>query len=237
MTSVLPGARAPSAINRQTPPASARRRRRRSGAQRILPALAALALTACAATHLQTSVQAYSTLGALPAEAAQRSYRFERLPSQQADAANQDELEQQARVALQKAGLQLAGSPGADGPSAAPRYAVQVLLRQTELPLDPYGLYGPDPYWGWGWGPGFYGAWAGPYWSSGRTQTRSELELLLRDLASGQIVFEGRALHSELPMARGILVPALLEAALRDFPHPPAGARQVTIDLPRPAGR
>ncbi|KAF1023197.1 MAG: hypothetical protein GAK30_00650 [Paracidovorax wautersii] len=198
---------------------------------RWLPILAAAALlSACAATQLQTNVQAYSTLQALPAQANDRTYRFERLPSQQADA-GQDDLERQARVALQKIGLALAGSP--DAPTAQrPRYSVQVQLRQTVLPLDPYGFYGPDPFWGRGWGPGFYGAWAGPFWSSGRTETRSELTLLLRDLTNGQVVFEGHAVHSDLPVARNVLVPALLDAALRDFPQPPAGTRQVIVPLP-----
>lgn len=196
----------------------------------LLPLAAAVLLSACAATQLQTNVQAYSTLRVLPAQAAERTYRFERLPSQQADA-GQDELEQQARVALQKVGLALAGSP--DAPTVQrPRYSAQVQLRQTVQPLDPYGFYGPDPFWGWGWGPGFYGAWAGPFWSSGRTETRSELTLLLRDLGTNQIVFEGHAVHSDLPVARGVLVPALLDAALRDFPQPPAGTRQVIVPLP-----
>ena len=69
-----------------------------------LPLLcAALWLTGCASTRLVDSdVQSFSQLAGAPARA---TYSFERLPSQQAQGAQQSAVEEQARVALAKVGL------------------------------------------------------------------------------------------------------------------------------------
>ena len=64
-----------------------------------LPLLcAALWLTGCASTRLVDSdVQSFSQLAGAPARA---TYSFERLPSQQAQGAQQSAVEEQARLAL-----------------------------------------------------------------------------------------------------------------------------------------
>jgi hypothetical protein len=203
-----------------------------------LLALALLLLTllagGCATRQpVATQVQAFSTLTALPTEAAQRRYRFERLPSQQNETSSHEQLELQTRAALQTVGLQLAGALGDDtaDPERAPHYSVQVQLRQNRQPYHPYA-YDPFWGWGWGWGPRMHGAWASPYWASAYELTRSELSLLLREIDSGQIVYEAHALHHDLALAPELLVPALLQAALRDFPHPPSGSRQLLIEPP-----
>ena len=69
-----------------------------------LPLLcAALWLTGCARTRLvDRDVQSCSQLAGAPARA---TYAFERLPSQQAQGAQQSAVEEQARVALAKVGL------------------------------------------------------------------------------------------------------------------------------------
>ena len=65
----------------------------------------ALALTGCASVRLVDSdVQSFSQLSALPAPA---TYRFERLPSQQAQSGQQDTIEAQAAQALAKVGMRL----------------------------------------------------------------------------------------------------------------------------------
>ena len=63
----------------------------------------AVLLAGCATVRtLPTDVQAFSTLAAPPA---QPTYRFERLPSQQAQAQRQAQVEGMAEAALQQAGL------------------------------------------------------------------------------------------------------------------------------------
>ena len=85
-----------------------------------LPLLcAALWLTGCASTRLVDSdVQSFSQLAGAPARA---TYSFERLPSQQAQGAQQSAVEDQARLALAKVGLRQ--------DSAAPFYRVHVHAR------------------------------------------------------------------------------------------------------------
>jgi len=51
--------------------------------------------------------------------------------------------------------------------------------------------------------------------------------VLVRDLANGQVVFQSQA-------AGPTSAPALLDAALRDFPNAPPGTR--VVPLPGPAG-
>jgi hypothetical protein len=55
----------------------------------------------------------------------------------------------------------------------------------------------------------------------------------MRDLKSGQVVYETRASHSG-PWSDSVPIFAtLFQAALANFPHPPAGLRRVNIELPR----
>ena len=62
---------------------------------------------------------------------------------------------------------------------------------------------------------------------------RSEVTLVLRDLRSMKIVYESQAKHEGPWPDRTIIYASLFEAALRDFPNPPAGARRVPIEIPR----
>src|SRR5690606_25982711 len=105
--------------------------------------LAAVALSGCATGYLlDNQVQSFSHLTAVPAPA---TYRFDRLPSQQADPA-QAALEALADPALHRAGFRR--------DDAAPRYGIQVSARTSRM-LSPYA----DPWdsWGGGWGMGFGG--------------------------------------------------------------------------------
>jgi hypothetical protein len=55
----------------------------------------------------------------------------------------------------------------------------------------------------------------------------------MRDLHTGLVVYETRA-TSEAPWAdTENVLPAMFEAALRDFPNPPAGVRKVGVEIPR----
>ena len=51
--------------------------------------------------------------------------------------------------------------------------------------------------------------------------------------AAGAVVFESHASHDGIwPDSEAVLA-AMLDAALQGFPTPPAGARQVNIEIPR----
>lgn len=191
--------------------------------------LIALFMAGCSTTRLvETDVSAfYRWSGAPPVPGT--LYRFERLPSQ-AVGTQQDALESQARTALARVGMTL--DPG------AARFGVQVQLGTLLIERGPYrdGSFG-----GFGWGGagiflggGSRGASLGvslPLRFSEPAYYRRELTLLMRDLASSQIVFETRALSDSVQDDLPLALPAMLDAALRGFPQPPAGTRRITTEV------
>ena len=192
-----------------------------------LAALAAtLLLTACALPRMiDSQVQSYG--GPAPALTGV-TYRFERLPSQQASGDNQDRLETMAQAALSKVGLQRN--------DAQARYSVQLdvqLERFSRNPMaTPYtGLRGP-------WGFGMGGMWTDasimvtmepPWYQYG-------VHLLMRDIATAQVAYETSAVFDGPWSDGNNLLPVLMDAALRDYPTPSAGPRKVVIEL-LPAGK
>lgn len=178
-------------------------------------------LSACASTRMIDS-EVQSFVGA-PAALAHARYRFERLPSQ--DNAQQEKhvshLEAVAEKVLAKAGLQL------DTEHA--QFALQLRFQSSVLPsawrpggLRPYGVFG--------WGQlGFRG---GLGFAIEPNAYRHTVQLQLRDLGSQSVAYESSAVF-EGPWADSlVLFPAILEAALADYPLPPKGARKVVIALP-----
>jgi hypothetical protein len=196
-------------------------------------------LTGCASVRLiDNDVTAFSKLTAVPAGA---TYRFERLPSQQTDAQRQDKLEAIAQASLDKVGLQRVGdAPG----SPAARYSVQmgiVVLNNTYSYWDDarpsvtgYVSVGAGPYWygprrRYGYGYGYFG----PYPYLPTPSYVYEVSLVMREVANSQVVFETRAKH-EGPWGDSLaILPAMFDAALQDFPKPPAGPRRVNVEIPR----
>jgi hypothetical protein len=179
--------------------------------------VAAALLSGCAGTYLlDNRVQSFSTLPALPAAP---TYRFERLPSQQADPA-QGQLESLADPALFKAGLRR--------DDAAPRYSVQVSAR-TQRVLSPYA----DPWdsWGWGWGIGRRRWQLGGFSSWDRPWYEREVAVIVREVGSNRVVYESRAGNDGPVSDSGAVLTAMFEAALQGFPNPPQGVRRVDIPL------
>ena len=187
-----------------------------------LPLLcAALWLTGCASTRLVDSdVQSFSQLAGAPARA---TYSFERLPSQQAQGAQQSAVEEQARLALAKVGLRQ--------DSAAPFYRVQAHARTD---LQAYPDYWDGPGWGWGgWGGGrgFYGGLSMRF--PPPTLYRREVGLILREAATGNVVYETRAVHEGVWTDNPAVFAAMFDAALNGFPTPPTGPRRIVLEIPR----
>ncbi|HCY17315.1 MAG: hypothetical protein A2Z93_13690 [Curvibacter sp. GWA2_64_110] len=195
--------------------------------KRLLALLAlALLLSGCGGMRLvDAQVQATATSTAI--EKGGR-YRFERLPSQ-AEQPRAAQVEAIAQVALAQVGLIRNDS--------AARYSALLGARVQPYSADywgdplgrPGGSYGQIMI-----GTGSAGSMVG--WGMRfppPTYYRYEVSLLLRDLPSGLVVYETRATHDGPWRDENNILPALFEAALKDFPHPPAGVRQVNIEIPR----
>ena len=189
-----------------------------------LPLIAALLLlSGCATSYmLDNNVQSFSHLPALPA---QPTYRFDRLPSQQAP--DQAQLEAMADTALHTAGLRR--------DDANPRYSVQVSARLQPV-LSPWA----DPWDGWG-GFGFrrrgfgfgmgtrLGTMESPWY-------HREVSIIVRELSSNRVVYETKASNDGPWSSSASVFPAMFAAAMQGFPTPPAGPRVVNIQVAPPAG-
>ena len=187
--------------------------------------LAAATLSGCAALNSVSSD--VSSFGEWPAARKAGSYAFERLPSQQARAAETDALEVAARPALHKAGF----TPVEAGKE--PEVLVQVGSR--------VGRSEPTwaaPIW-WGGSFGYYrhGPWVGPRWGLGyqfdATRYEREVAVLIRDRSSGKPLFEARASNEgNASTAGSATLAAMFEAALVDFPRLGMNPRRVSVQLP-----
>jgi hypothetical protein len=181
---------------------------------------------------VDSDVRSFSSLGTVPAGA---TYRFERLPSQQASEAQQQQLEAMAAAALERVGLRR--------DDANPQYTAQIDARVTaELSpwADPWyfhGAWGPG-YRPWGYGPwggrGLYGGgWYGPAFTPPANPWYvREVSVVLRELPSHRVVYETHARNEGPYAASGAVLPVMFQAALQGFPNPPAGERRVNIEIP-----
>ena len=188
-------------------------------------------MTGCSSVRLVDSdVTAFPKWNAMP-PGPDTAYRFERLPSQQAPAAQQDAVEAIARTALAKVGMAL-------NPPVA-RYSVQVVATTQIVQRAGYGGY--PAYDGFGFGaPGIFlgggnrGSSFGlsfPLHFAEPAYFRRELTILMRELTSQQVVFETRALHDGVWSDTLAVLPAMMESALRGFPEPPQGTRRVNVEI------
>ncbi|NDZ14760.1 hypothetical protein C7T35_05405 [Variovorax sp. WS11] len=194
-------------------------------------------LAGCATRWVVDSdVRSFSSLGAVPAGA---TYRFERLPSQQAGEAQQQQLEAMAGAALERVGLRR--------DDASPQYTAQIAARVT-AELSPWA----DPWYYHGaWGPGYYrmrpwgygaGGWYGRGWHGGGWYGSAfppanpwyarEVSIVLRELPSNRVVYETHARNDGPYTASGAVLPVMFQAALQGFPNPPVGERRVDIEIP-----
>jgi hypothetical protein len=198
-----------------------------------LAALALTVLTGCASMRLIDS-DVVSVAAAPPGMNLQGAkYRFERLPSQ-AHNPEAGLAEQQAQAAMTAVGLVR--------DDAHAQLSVMVGFSGSSYLADPWGRpLGPgwSPHGsiaiGTGWGGGF-----GSHIGLGMgmrfpppTHYRREVSLIMRDLKSGQVVYETRASHSGPWSDSMPIFATLFQAAMANFPNPPTGVRRVNIELPR----
>ncbi len=220
---------------------------------RHLPTLAlALGLAGCAGVYRvdnrvesfarwseASTPQGHHTPAAVPA--APQTYRFERLPSQASGTAAQS---QSGLESLAEAALAPLGWTPAPDPASAP-WTVQITATHQRLPRAPW----EDP-----WDDGRWGGWStrvqigvssgqiiwSPAYMWGVGLMRSDMpyhlrriSLVIREARQGQVVFETSAAHDGRWNSTPKLWSAMLNAALRDFPAPPAGQRDINIDVTR----
>jgi hypothetical protein len=189
----------------------------------VAVALAAATLIGgCAALRaVSTDV---STFGSWPAARQPGSFAFDRLPSQQADAANQQVIENAAAQALAHAGFSVAAA------GAAPDVLVQVGATVSRISRSPWD----DPFW---WRGGFSswhgGPWHGPHWGWSMAYESPrydrEVAVLLRDRVSGAPLYEAHASSDGSFSADSGLLTAMFQAALSDFPKGGPNPRRVTV--------
>ena len=196
----------------------------------LFAACVALLLSGCAAfNNLSNEV---STYGPWPADRKPASFVFERLPSQQAHPDRRVQLETAARGALEASGFRAAADEGSAD------YLMQIGARVTSndpwIYNDPlfwrvglrYGHYGR---WGRGWGPGW--GFGGAYDYAYSPTFDREVALLIRDRKTGQLLYEARATNAGPSASIDYLLPAMFEAALKDFPNAGPNPRSVTTQI------
>lgn len=184
-----------------------------------------LGLGACASTRvIDSEVRSFS--GSV-APSAPATYRFDRLPSQQNSDANiqatQERLEALASDALADVGLTQSDSN--------PQYLAQISAAVEQVartpvrpPFAPIGLGG---FWGFHHPPvGFGMNWAmEPPWH------RYVVQIVLRESSSKQVVFESAAQHIGPWSDAANILPAVLRAALRDYPNPAPQGTTVRVEV------
>jgi len=194
--------------------------------------LTTVGLTGCATRWVVDSdVKSFSGIAAIPPDA---TYRFERLPSQQASEASQQQLEAMAGPAFD----------GLRRDDANAHYTAQIGARVTaELSpwADPW-IYGGG-YWGtgyrygrpWAYGRGWYGGgwYGGPVFTQPSNPWYArEVSIVLRELPSNRVVYETHARNDGPYAVSANVLPVMFQAALHGFPNPPQGARRVDIEVP-----
>ncbi len=192
---------------------------------RIAFLAAVVALAGCAS--MNTVVGDVSSFASAPADVKAGNFRFERLPSQEQDAAHAQALEDMAQKALEKVGFKRN-----DGSA---QFSVQVGAWTSEAIM-----VWPEPAlgrWGWPsrfnhlrpWGayPHLYGPWPD------RQVFLSKVRLEIRDLVSAKVVFEATATNEESWFRANAVLPALFEAALMGFPAANPTVHSVTIAVPK----
>ena len=187
------------------------------------------ALSACA-TGPRTVDAQVRTVAAQPPGAAvlnQAHYRFDRVPPVAGQPAP-DKLEAMAQAALARVGLQR------DDAGAA--ISVQVGATSGAYWADGWGRplgWGPRMSLGMGFGRGGALGW-GMGWPLDDPSVPvyvSEVSLLMRDLRTGQIVYDTRARHDGPWSDTDNILPALFAAALEGFPNPAQTERPVGVPL------
>lgn len=175
-------------------------------------------LGACSTVRTADS-SVISFAGQVPAVSG-ATYRFERLPSQSKEPLY-GEIEAMAEKALEQAGLKR--------DDAAARYSVEMSMVSEQFLRQPLVLLSRHSRFVM---PSDRLFWSGYYPAMMDSVTyRYQLRLVMRDTSTARVAYETTA-ELEVPWSDSInMIPALLNAALRDYPLPPSGPRKVEVQL------
>jgi hypothetical protein len=219
----------------------------------LIASIGLLNLSACSSVRLiDSQVSTFSSTPAWPPDA---RYRFERLPSQQAQPERQTQLEDMAETALRKVGAVRSGNgtvataavvgagAGAANTTATatatapanpakPTHIVQLTVRSQEVAASSgfgFSLLEPD----------YVVAGNGrliPLYHRAHISSplyQREVSIVLRHIGTNAVVFESKAVNDNPWPDTDAILPALLDAALQGFPNPPSGVRRVAVEIPR----
>jgi Domain of unknown function (DUF4136) len=186
--------------------------------------LGSAVLAGCAGTrNLSNEV---SSFGDWPAGRAPGSFAFDRLPSQQALGAETERIEAAALPALQRAGF----SPAADAQAAD--VLVQVGARSTRSDRV---IWSEPLWWRGGFGHARMRPWFGHGWvwypANDFPRFEREVAVLIRDRATGRPIFEARATTEGTTSTDDVLLAAMFEASLMDFPRLGVNPRRVVVPM------
>ena len=175
------------------------------------------------------------TTNAFTVAPARGSFRFERLPSQQKDAAQAAKIEAWAQPALEKAGF--------TRDDAKATYAVQLSAYSMEEPRGFDYNYARFSFYYPGYdrlvyyrgrlisfGPGIYA----PAFVPDTRNVVSGLTLVVRNVASGQVVYETSAVNEQRRFDAARVFPALAIAAMDGYPVASPEKRKVSVTVPNP---
>ena len=175
------------------------------------------ALSACASTRLIDS-EVRSFRSGTP-DLAAASYQFDRLPSQQADPVAQAQKETWAIPVLQRLGLTIS--------SQAPRYTVQLSVASEQVQRN-------EPIFmrRWRFSPGDP-ALALPFMRLPLEPMlyRFQVQVLVRDAISREVVYEASGQHTGPWSDQANILPAVLLAAMRDFPQGSSNPSLVKVEI------
>lgn len=202
----------------------------------------AICISAClCATALATGCAAFnslsnevSTYGNWPAQRQPGSYAFEQLPSQvERPQRQQQQLESAARAAIEAAGFRPVAVAG------DAEYLMQLGARVSID--DPW--YFNDPFmwrggWRYGAGWGYHPRWGRSPWGFGigygfpySPTFDREVAVLIRDRATGELLYEARAGNSGSSATIDHLLPAMFRAAMADFPATGPNPRNISVPI------
>ncbi len=192
----------------------------------------ALGLAGCATGPRIVSSQVRTSAAQPPGAAVLPGvhYRFEPIPTVAGQPAP-GQLEALAQTALARV--------GAVRDDAHARVGVQVTGTANVYWSDSWGAPYDEPSnarialgMGYGWSGSGWGLGLGwPMWNDTVPIYVSEVTLVMRDLQSGQIVYDTRARHDGTWSNTDAVLTALFAAALQGYPDPPPGARRVDVPL------
>lgn len=187
----------------------------------------AMLMAGCAGPQALTSE--VSSAGQWPTGRKPGHYVFERLPSQKNRPDLQDKLEAAAQPALAAAGFERVDK--AEQAEVSVQVAAHARMEQRPYYNDPFWPYGP---WRPGVGAGWWGGRGGMSlgMSMEPARTSMNVDVLIRDLKAGQVLYETHARYERFGGVDEQLYPLLFEAALKDFPYQAVSPRAVTVQIP-----